>query len=81
MGSSAVRLAEWRKQIDVTQVDLAERLGCSQSYVCQMERAVNPIIPGREIMVKIYRISGGAVTPNDFYDLPSLDGEAERKAA
>lgn len=36
-------------------------------------------IPGQAIMADLYSITDGAVTPNDFYDLPKLD--AERDAA
>jgi len=35
--------------------------------------------PGSEGMGELYRVTDGAVTPNDFYDLPKLD--AERDAA
>ena|SRR5438874_328699 len=30
-------------------------------------------IPDREYMPKVYRFTGGAVTPNEFYDLPDLE--------
>ncbi|HEY0149873.1 MAG TPA: helix-turn-helix transcriptional regulator [Allosphingosinicella sp.] len=29
-------------------------------------------IPDRSYMAKLYRYTGGAVTPNDFYELPDL---------
>lgn len=65
-----MKLALWRKKEGVTQVELAEQLGCSQSYISQIERARDPIVPGPGIMAEIYRLTGGAVQPNDFYDLP-----------
>jgi transcriptional regulator with XRE-family HTH domain len=73
-----VRLAEWRKQKGWTQTDLAAKVGSTQPYVSAMERARNPAIPGPALMIEIYLVTGGAVQPNDFYDLPAL---SERKAA
>lgn len=29
-------------------------------------------IPGRDFMVEIYKLTRGAVTPDDFYDLPPI---------
>lgn len=72
-----MKLVVWRRKEGLTQQELAERLGCSQSYVSQMERAADPIIPGPAIMIALYELSVGAVDPNSFYDLPDL----ERKAA
>ena len=56
----------------MTQAALAEALACSQSYVSQIERRVGAIVPGAEVMGKIYEVTGGTVEPNDFYDLPAL---------
>lgn len=68
----------WRRREQMTQAELAEELGCSQSYVSQMERAVDPIIPGPAIMIALYELSYGEVDPNSFYDLPEVSA---RKAA
>lgn len=67
-----MRLAEWRKQQGWTQDELAARLDCSQPFVSLIERAADPQIPGRDWMIKIYQLTKGAVSPNDFYDLPAL---------
>ncbi len=53
-----------------TQAWLAEQLGCSQSYISQIERARDPLVPGPGIMTEIYVLTSGRVQPNDFYDLP-----------
>lgn len=74
-----MRLAIWRKKAGKTQADLADALGCSQSYISQIERADSPLVPGPAIMIEIYRLSNGVVQPNDFYDLPVLT--AVRRAA
>lgn len=63
----------------MTQSQLADALGCSQSYVSQMERANDPMIPGPPIMIELYLLSAGMVQPNDFYELPPL--AAAQKAA
>ena len=65
-----MKLAKWRNQEGMTKADLAGELGCSQSYVSQIERARDPIIPGPGIMCVIYVLTSGQVQPNDFYDLP-----------
>ena len=65
-----MKLAEWRKIKGWTQAELAERIGCTQPYVSQIERAVDPIVPGPALMIEIYQLTGGQVQPNDFYVLP-----------
>lgn len=72
-----MRLAAWRKAEGKTQEWLADQLGCTQSYISQIERAEEPIIPRRAVMLKIVRLTGGAVQPNDFYDLPQSDAPPE----
>ncbi|MBT0667011.1 helix-turn-helix transcriptional regulator [Novosphingobium profundi] len=67
-----MKLAAWRREEEMTQAQLADELGCSQSYVSQMERSSDPMIPGPVIMVQIYVMSCGRVQPNDFYALPQL---------
>lgn len=72
-----MKLKAWRKEQSLTQVALAEKLCCSQTTISLIEadsggeRAGQ--IPDRGLMVRIYRETRGAVTPNDFYDLPDLD--------
>lgn len=67
-----MRLVDWRKRKGWTQKRLATELGVSQSYVSQMERARGPIVPTSAVMIEIFEITGGAVQPNDFFDLPDL---------
>lgn len=74
-----MKLAVWRRNQGMRQAALADLLGCSQSYVSQIERATDPIVPGPAIMIAIFELTGGAVQPNDFYSLPALP--AHRKAA
>jgi transcriptional regulator with XRE-family HTH domain len=67
-----MRLVEWRKKMGWTQTELAQRLGVKQPYVSLMERAVDPAIPAAGVMIEIFDLTGGAVQPNDFYNLPDL---------
>lgn len=71
-GEWAVRLAIWRKNKGMNQLELADELGVSQPYISMIERIDDPQIPRRDIMLKIYRLTGGDVEPNDFYELPPL---------
>lgn len=74
-GRNAVKLAEWRKKMGLTQAELAQLIGCTQPYVSQIERATQPIIPGPQLLAKIYQRSGGLVQPNDFYTLPEVGAQ------
>ena len=73
-----VKLAKWRKASGMTQRQLADALGCSQSHVSQIERRHQPLVPGRELMQRIFALTCGQVEANDFYDLPQ---QAQHKAA
>lgn len=72
-----MKLAAWRKRENWTQERLAAALGCSQPYISQAERAIDPIVPGPALLIEIYVLTRGAVQPNDFYDLPALKPELE----
>lgn len=77
-----MKLAAWRKQEGLSQDELATALETTQGYVSRIERparAKDFRMPGLRMMIDIYRLTAGAVTPNDFYDLPKI--EAKRAAA
>jgi transcriptional regulator with XRE-family HTH domain len=78
---AAVRLAEWRKSQNWTQQRLADALRVTQPLISTFERARNPAIPGPALMTEIYVLTGGAVRPDDFYELPALAGEPVGEAA
>lgn len=67
-----MKLAAWRKRQELTQWALAHALNCSQSYVSQIERAHDALMPGKDMLARIYELTGGEVQPNDFVDLPVL---------
>jgi transcriptional regulator with XRE-family HTH domain len=68
-----VRLAAWRREQGWTQQQLADALGITQGTVSQIERVGSTQTPMTETVIAVYRVTRGAVTPNDFYELPSLD--------
>ncbi len=65
-----MKLRAYRALANLTQQALAERLGISELSVIKYEGGTT--IPSREAMLRIYQLSGGLVTPNDFFDLENL---------
>jgi 3,4-dihydroxy 2-butanone 4-phosphate synthase/GTP cyclohydrolase II len=52
------------KQQRLTQVEVAQRLGISQGHVSDL--CNGRFWPSRGVAVRIWRLTEGAVTPNDF---------------
>jgi transcriptional regulator with XRE-family HTH domain len=65
------KLGDWRRAKGLTQEDLGAKLGCEKPTVARYEAGTR--IPERDTMRRIYVVTDGAVTPNDFYDLPDLN--------
>lgn len=81
-----MKLAEWRRNQRLTQQQLADDLGCIVTSVARYETGLRR--PEDAVMQKIYQRTGGAVQPNDFYELPPLrpttplrEPHTERQAA
>jgi transcriptional regulator with XRE-family HTH domain len=70
-----MKLRDYRVQNNLTQSQLGNLIGISAVAICRYENGVKP---KPDVMSKIVEITQGAVTPNDFYDLPANepDGEA-----
>ena len=62
----------------VGDAELATALGVSRSLISRYRHGNR--IPGKKAMMGIYRITGGLVCPNDFYDLPPLRPNSNRFA-
>lgn len=78
-----MKFRDWLKQVGYTQAEYGRLKGKPQQTIA---RYCADRIPDRQMMVTIYRDSHGAVTPNDFYDLPPLiatndNGAAEHASA
>lgn len=65
-----MKLRAYRVMANLTQQALAERLGISELSVIKYEGGTT--IPSREGMLRIYQLTTGLVTPNDFFDLENL---------
>lgn len=59
-----MRLADWLKEKDITQTEFARRIGVTSGYVSQL--CAGSFWPSRRVLIAIRRVTGGAVTANDF---------------
>jgi hypothetical protein len=57
-------LTDWIARENLTQTEVAFRLGLSQGHVSDL--CAGRFWPSRTIAAKIWRMTKGAVTPNDF---------------
>jgi transcriptional regulator with XRE-family HTH domain len=74
-----MKLATWRRLKSFTQQQLADELGCIVTSIARYETGLRR--PDGPTMIRIYELTEGKVEPNDFYDLPALRVDTERKAA
>lgn len=65
-----MKLSNWRKAQNppLTLADVAKRIDRSEAATSRYE---NGRVPEPDTMRRIHDLTGGAVTPNDFYDIPS----------
>ena len=63
-------MREWRKRADLTVDAFADAVGVRPRTVLRWQAGA--MKPSRASMQRIYEVTGGAVRPNDFYDLPPL---------
>jgi len=61
-----MKLSEFLKLSEMNQLQLARKLKVSEAAV---SRYLRDRMPAPPILRRIHRVSGGAVTPNDFYDI------------
>ncbi len=64
-----MKLSIWLKNKNFTRQSFATRLGVSKSMMTKW--CNGGAMPRADAMVMIYRLTGGDVAPNDFYDLPA----------
>lgn len=64
-----MKLADWRNAAGMSQEQLAAELGVDKATIFRWESGTRD--PGRDYKRRIFTMSGGAVQPNDFYDLPA----------
>lgn len=73
-----MKLAHWRRSHDMTQQELADKLGCIVTTVARYEAGRRK--PDDPTMIAIFALTEGEVQPNDFYDLPALAHQLEEAA-
>jgi 3,4-dihydroxy 2-butanone 4-phosphate synthase/GTP cyclohydrolase II len=59
-----MKFADWIKQQGFSQIEVGHQLGISQGHVSDL--CAGRFWPSRAVALKILRLTGGAVTPNDF---------------
>jgi DNA-binding XRE family transcriptional regulator len=59
-----MKLSEWRKKQKMTQVELAEKLGCTKGHLSGVERGA--IQAGRKMILNIIEVTGGKVGFKDL---------------
>lgn len=69
-----MKLNEYLKNNCLTNGMFAETLGISAEAVRRYRRGIR--IPSADMMLRIVEVTGGEVTPNDFYSLPYEEREA-----
>lgn len=67
-----MRLAAWRKSKGKTQDWLAAELGVTQPYISTIERATDPVMPGKLVLIRLAILTRLQVLPNDFIPLDDL---------
>ena len=68
-------LREWRIKHELSQATVAAAVGAANATVVSRWE-LKRHIPRPAEMAALFLVTGGAVTPNDFYDLPSLESAA-----
>lgn len=69
-----MRFGEWVEKTGKSNAEIGRELGRSAMCISHWRRRER--VPGKEDVAAIYRYTDGAVTPNDWYDLPELDADA-----
>lgn len=60
-------LRTWRKAKDLSRAELGELVGVTAVAIGRYE---NGRVPDANVLQKIIDVSGGAVTANDFFEVP-----------
>ena len=62
-----MNLASFLKSKAISDSDFADRVGVSRQAIHRYKNGER--IPEKPVLSKIYKVTGGAVTPNDFFDM------------
>ena len=71
-----MKLEDWLKARDLTQIQFAEISGVDQPTISRIIKDPHKRKPGWEVLVAIARATDGEVTPNDFLDIADSQTDA-----
>lgn len=74
-----MKLRTWRKQKGLFLRDLSAATGKSRSAIARIETGESK--PDRDFLEKVFTLTEGAVTPNDFYDIGISTSPSDQGAA
>jgi transcriptional regulator with XRE-family HTH domain len=63
-----MRLSDYLNQLDVTDEDFGRKVGRDRSSIYRLKNGQQK--PSAELLQSILDATAGAVTPNDFFDVP-----------
>lgn len=63
-----MKLLDWRKAQNITQTEAAEKIGVTPVSFGRYEGGR---VPEPQTLQKIIEVTGGAVTANDFFEIPN----------
>jgi len=73
-----MKLRDYMRREGMTAAELATLIGVSTAAVVRYRNGTRR--PSPEVMRRIAHVTGGAVLPNDFYDLPAPAADAAGSA-
>ena len=73
------KLRAWRRAKNMTQTELAERLGCSTPSVCKIEAGEQ--LPSPNLLLKIQQVTRSAVTIADIIGEHTTAGKKRRPSS
>lgn len=74
-----MKLSAWLKLKDLTAQQFGERIDRAPSTITRLLRGES--VPDKATMLRIVAETEGAVTPNDFFDLPESPPTSDQVAA
>lgn len=74
-----MRLSDYLEKNRLTQTEFAKLIDADQGQIARYISGDR--LPRRDVMQKIIDATAGAVTPNDFFDVPADPAPVEGRAA
>jgi hypothetical protein len=75
-----MKLSEYLKTKSITAAEFARQIGAkSRATVHRYTDEFSCRVPHPEMMRKIFEVTGGAVSPSDFYNIPTTTSKRKVK--